>query len=968
MFFGWFKIYSNNNQRMMPTPYWIRYFSLFLVVLSVLISAAFSQDMTSLYCDSAIVLNNLGADHATEGDWELAKANLIMAIHYTKKCNPNDSSELIPALLNLGGIFGKTWQFEKALEFFIRAKKIYETSSVKNNEYLSFIYSRMGRVYSSLGDYSKAEEYYNNSLLLMPEIKSYSELNKTSLIFLYNSMGILNRRMKRYQKAIEHYNNAVKLSRKLDPSMLSLLYGNIANTYRELKEYKTSEEYFKKAIAEKQVLNSKDSDDFAIILTDYSSLLLDERKLDQVSPILEQANALGLRIWGEINPQLSEIQINTGRYFELSGNYDKAIFWYQRSILSLSPGGEVFIPGKGTVPENVISKQHLLVSLKAIANVYQLKYRETNSLSYLNKSLGIYEQSVHLIELIRHGYLSNDSRLFLAENEKVTLNAALNVALELFNKTADDKYQYLAFEISEKSKAALLLSSIQSNAAIKFGGIPEFLGNKEKYLLRNISMSEENIYEEEQETAPDTRKLLKWKNNLLKLKADYEELIRNLEKNYPKYYQLKYRNSIISREKLLTQLKNGYNLIEYNLSDTSIIIFIANRKGINSVAVPVNELYSTAISGILKQLQTFDPTRHSYNDIRQFGLYANRLYKTLLQPAEKYLVSDKIIIVPDEILAYIPFEILLYQVPDARETNYRNLSYLIKKYTISYSYSASILFDDQLLKNQRGNRKVLAIAPLYNSSPGGKSMPLVYRRYLEYLYPLPGANEEVTLITKLLNGLKLTDSMATEKAFKKYAPDFGILHLAMHTIIDNQNPMYSKLVFTQWPVAPDEGLLNTYELYNMDLNAMMVVLSACRSGDGILQKGEGIMSLARGFLYAGCSSIIMTLWNVEDKTGLEIMNHFYHNIKKGKSKNIALRLAKLNYLANAAPPKTHPYYWAGYLQIGEQSAIFWPSVIKIMMAIVISIFIVFTVLVFIYRKYGEQVINFQRNHEHQDRI
>ena len=955
-------------ERKMFVRYEIGICALFLVVFTYLSSAALAQDSTTLWCDSAKVLNNIGADHITECDWELAKKYLMMAIPYEEKCNPNDSTELIPALLNLGGIFGQTWQFEKALEFVLRAEKIYETSPVKTDEYLSFIYSRLGRIYSSLGDYSKAEEYYNNSLLLMPEIKSYSDLNKSSLIFLYNSMGILNRRMKKYQKAIEHYNNAVRLSRMLDPSLLSLLYGNIANTYRELKEYKTSEVYFKKAICEKKVINRKDSADFAIILTDYSSLLLDEKKLDQASPVLEQAHELGLRIWGEINPQLSEIQMNMGRYFELSGNYDKAILGYQRSVLSLYPVGEVFIPGKGSIPENVISKQHLLVSLKALANVYQLKYRETNSLIYLENCLSIYEQSVHLIDIIRHGYLSNDSRLFLAENEKATLNTALHVALELFNKSGDTKYQYMAFEISEKSKAALLLSSIQSNAAIKFGGIPESLGNKEKDLLRNISMSEENIYEEEQEAAPNANKLLKWKNNLLRLKSDYDELIRVLEKNYPKYYQLKYRNSIISKEKLLARLKTGYNLIEYNISDTSIIIFVANRKGINSVAVPVNELFSTALNGILKQLQFFDPTRHKYDDIKLFSLYANSLYKTLLQPVEKYLVSDKLIIVPDEILSYIPFEILLYQRPVARETDYRNLCYLIKKYTIGYSYSASILFDDQFIKNQHVNHKVLAVAPVYNSSQAGKSVPLVYRQYLEHLFPLPGAFEEVTLITKLLNGIKLTDSMATEKAFKKYAPDFGILHLAMHTIIDNQNPMYSKLVFSHWLVTPDEGLLNTYELYNMDLNAVMVVLSACRSGDGILKKGEGIISLARGFLYAGCSSIIMTLWNVEDKTGLEIMDHFYRNIKKGMSKNNALRLAKLNYLANAAPPKTHPYYWAGYLQIGEQSAIFWPSIIKIMMAIVISLFFIFAVLVFIYRKYGEKVVNFQRNHEHQDRI
>jgi len=137
-------------------------------------------------------------------------------------------------------------------------------------------------------------------------------------------------------------------------------------------------------------------------------------------------------------------------------------------------------------------------------------------------------------------------------------------------------------------------------------------------------------------------------------------------------------------------------------------------------------------------------------------------------------------------------------------------------------------------------------------------------------------------------------------------------------------------------------MLNTYEIYNMQLNAKMVVLSACRSGDGILQKGEGIISMARGFIYAGCPSIVMTLWNVEDLTGAQIMYEFYRQIKKGKSKDKALQESKLTYLASAPPHKTHPYYWAGYLQIGNQSAIFIPLYLKIL-----SAFIIFVILLFI---------------------
>ena len=126
----------------------------------------FSQHAKKEWCDSAEIFNNRGADYFRNGDWELARTDLLKSMEYSLKCNPQDSSDLIPALLNLGGLYSQTWQYDKAFEFIHRAENIYKTSGVKNLEYLSFIYTRSGRIYSATGDYSKAEEYYNNALLL----------------------------------------------------------------------------------------------------------------------------------------------------------------------------------------------------------------------------------------------------------------------------------------------------------------------------------------------------------------------------------------------------------------------------------------------------------------------------------------------------------------------------------------------------------------------------------------------------------------------------------------------------------------------------------------------------------------------------------------------------------------------------------------------------------------------------------
>jgi CHAT domain-containing protein/Tfp pilus assembly protein PilF len=902
----------------------------------------YAQKINNLKCDSVIYLNNKGADYSAAGEWELARLTLMKALEYAQLCYDTDSMQRIPSIINLGITYAQTWQYDKALILFHRAEKIYETSLKKNSEYLIFIYLSIGKIYSLIGDYSNAEEYYSNALILFREIKAFSEINKKSTIILYNSLGVLYKKKRNYNTAITQYHKAIQISSEIDIEMLSILFNNIANVYREMKNFKLSEKYFELAIKENKKLNKNDSINLAITLTDYSSLLLKEKKLTQAKPVIDQALSISYKILGTRNPQVSEIQVNMGNYFELSGQYDKALFWYQQSARSLIKSNNIFTPGIGGLPDDIISKQHFLVSLKALANIYQLKYDKSNSLKLLIKSLMIYEQAIKCADLIRHGYLNDDSRLFLAENEKSTLNNALFVALKLYDITGDEKYQYKAFEFSEKSKATILLSAIQSNTAINFGGIPEALGNKEKDLIREISMTEEYIYEEEQKLLPDTQKIIKWKNNLLKIKREYDEFILNLENKYPHYYELKYRNFIVGQKELTGNLKGNYNLIEYNLTDTTLVIFTINHQGIRNYTIAIDSSFYIALNGITKQLQNFDPTRHGNGKFEKFYLYAHTLYRILFQPVEKHLISNKVIIIPDEVLSYLPFDILLSQLPAKDIYDYRKLDYLINKYVFSYSYSATLLLGEPFINKRKTNNRVFALAPVYPQSPSENPFFRTRQRYLEHLYPLPGAKEEVALITGLFKGFMLTDSMANENVFKQYAPDFGILHLAMHTIIDNTNPMYSKLVFTQLSSGPDEGLLNTYELYNMQLNAKMVVLSACRSGDGLLQKGEGIMSLARGFLYAGCPSIVMTLWNVEDRTGAQIMYQFYKQIKKGKSKDKALQASKLEYLASAPPHKTHPYYWAGYLQIGDQSAIFVSARLKIFFIAVCLVLLLIT--------------------------
>jgi CHAT domain-containing protein len=295
------------------------------------------------------------------------------------------------------------------------------------------------------------------------------------------------------------------------------------------------------------------------------------------------------------------------------------------------------------------------------------------------------------------------------------------------------------------------------------------------------------------------------------------------------------------------------------------------------------------------------------------------LYEKLLKPVAHLLQGKDLTIVPDDRLAYLPFDALLSQMPDTSRMNFRDLNYLVRDYTINHSYSSTLLFNFQD-KNQGGTKKLIAFSPLYIAEEArneGQSSRVFH------FAPLPGAKQEVKLVSDLIRTVSFTDQQAQESTFKEKAVDFDILHLAMHTVINDSMPMFSKLVFSN-PAekSEDDGFLNTHEIYNLKLKARLAVLSACETGSGRLQKGEGVMSLARGFIYAGCPSIVMTLWQVEDKSGVEIMRNFYTYLSKGKRKDEALRMAKLKHLEISDPLTAHPHYWLGYVNIGNPASLY----------------------------------------------
>jgi len=391
-------------------------------------------------------------------------------------------------------------------------------------------------------------------------------------------------------------------------------------------------------------------------------------------------------------------------------------------------------------------------------------------------------------------------------------------------------------------------------------------------------------------------------------------LIKVFGEQYPAYYDLKYDHSVININEVQVNLDADQAIVEYTLTDSSLYTFLITPI---STAFYKTELDSTFYRklAILQQMAKIDYADHKLSDFKQYITASNDIYLTLFSKVDEEIKDRRIIIIPDGKLGYLSFESLVTTLPDMKSIDYRNLDYLIKKNPISYSYSSTLLFKNNVSKTS-GN-SVLAFAPEYKSGIGSNESESTLRQITNQLKPLVNAQEEVVNVMNLFRGTVFKNDEATESNFKSNSPKYDVLHLAMHTLMNDEDPMYSKMVFTMDNDSIEDGYLNTFEIYNLNLNAQLAVLSACNTGSGKILNGEGIMSLARGFIYSGVPSIVMTLWEVDDKSGADIMTGFYSHLKAGLSKDVALQKAKLDYLSTASQLRAHPYFWSAYVNIGN---------------------------------------------------
>lgn len=891
------------------------------------------------------IVNNLGYVSIETGDFFSAEQYLKEAITIAEEIYGTNDPRTARPVINLASLYTTIGDADNAIKYLDRAENVAEKLGTPEN--LAVLYMNKAIILKQAGDIEKSLRYYMQSLHLAENNRKISPQN---LVLIYNNIGSFYDMTGNINESTRYYFKALTIAQSEALIDLPIIYMNLGINFSKNIKCTKAEQYFNRAL-QMQIANSKPEHyRVATIRLRYGELFLNcWQNIPKAINQFHEALRIAKINYGEKNTTTAMCYHDLGLAYEAMQDYPEALKFYQKAIISYSDGFDAEDPDRNPKIENIRPGLNLIETLKHKGLVLNTIYHSLHRKQDLVSSLNTFLLAESVMEKIRQGYSSEQSKVSLVSKEAEIYEHIIDNTFSLWKLTGDYTYLQLAFETMERSKASTLLSSIRNIEASEFGGIPAELSQLERRLKREISFYQENIYEEKRSRNPDQQKITTWEQILFRLNQRYDSLVRTFEQQYPNYYTLKFDNTVLGLDACRRRLKQSHAMLQYSLSDSVLYTLMVSYDTVVFTRIPSDSVFTRSLHDFLQEVSFGDFTGDQEFRFKRYTKSGRYLFGKLIEPYIPWIKDRKIIVVPNEQLAYLPFEALLTDSCPA-EINYRKLPYMVRKYTVSYTYSATLLSQTAGHFRIKARNTLLAVAPQYAITARNIPTPERTRQYIDNLYPIPGAREEAVEAQRIFHGKLLIDREASEENFKRLAGKYDLLHLSMHTIIDDADPMFSKLAFTRGSDSAEDGLLNTYEIYNLRLKCQLAVLSSCNTGKGKMLRGEGVMSLARAFIYAGCPSIVMSLWEVEDKTSVGLMGYFYKYLWKGKTKSDALRLSKTKYLAEADPLMAHPYFWGGFVFIGDDQPLAYPTIERILTILIALVFISILLAIGVYHR------------------
>ena len=587
---------------------------------------------------------------------------------------------------------------------------------------------------------------------------------------------------------------------------------------------------------------------------------------------------------GQRKREKAQLYVSSGHVLLQLQQSQKAMLQFNNALLLLIP---VFKPL--TIYE--LPDRNYLYGENTLADALHGKAAALKALNKNDEALQCYMLLFMAEKKLRHEFFSNTAKQQQQKENRHWAEVAIETAFDLWKETGKNEYAGKVLLIAEMSKAQLLLDEMMNSLRYNRVKDNDTLLNKEQQLLQAI-----NFYEKE---AAINAANSKTDSNAIAVKKELQfelSLIqKQVKEKYPLQENLVQGDALPSVDSLLRNIKAGTTVIEFFTGEKNIYCIEAEKNKI--VQIRKIEHADTVLHAVKNFVDTYFQSgpANMMNSPQDYYRDAYKIYQTLWQGAAG-VKNENCMIIPDGILGYLPFDALVTDSVYRPATD--QWPFLIKKANLYFSYSLQTQWQQQ--KIQHPSRSFAGFFISFDSS-SQSSIPAVKKEYDE--------------IKTVMQGDFFSEKKASLAAFNKQLAEVNLLHISTHSFLQGKENM------PVLQLADDRFFL--FELYGKTFRPQLVVLSACRTGHGMLAKGEGIISLARGFTATGAAGIVAGLWDVNDETTATLMGSFYKLLSSGQNPATALQQAKLNWLKQAGRQQFHklPYYWASMVYYGDNNAV-----------------------------------------------
>jgi CHAT domain-containing protein len=765
----------------------------------------------------------------------------------------------------------------------------------------SYSYRHLGNIYTRLGDFDRA-------MRLLKEGRRIAEAcgNEAYIHDSDNDISVILKIFGEYDKVLNRQRQQLENWPHMEPAEIGLLLGSLGESLIEIGQYDHALDTLKLAFS--HVPKERGDLRFGILknigmvgVVQFSSGINDNT-LDTARYYFQRAIDEAIEYYGPNSREVGKIRVELANTYVLEKDYTTALEVYQQLFQGILPDFQPENNLSNPSADQFIPENTLLDALNGKAETLENLYAQNQQPTHLEAALECHLLMMEVEGLLRPFYQYESSKLLMQEASHRRREAGIRIAYKLFEANPNTSYIEQALQLAENSKSVILLESLREMAGQSLHAIRKDWSIEERQIrerLPFLNRQAEQLEMAAAENADLVEKLRDVRAEMVELETRQDELLSQIAGAYPEYFNYKYKKDTISisriRDQLLDSRQKGF--IEFFVGDQASFAIIVTKREATFVKLATFSNESEA------QLQAFlnsiwDPSTGSIGRFDKYRELGYSLYQALISPIEqKITLPRKLIVVTDGLLSYLPFDALLAEASESSVPG--KLPFLFKKYMFSLAYSSSVLFQEHRPKTARSD--YLGVAPVFEERPE--------------LY-LSNSQEEIQRSLALFEGSVLLGPEATKAAFRDSASNYRIVHLSTHAVASDNNQLFPWIRFI-------DTVLYLPELYTWRLNSDLVIVSACEGNQGELRYGEGVMSIARGFSFTGCPSILSTLWSVNDASTADIIVRFNELLANGYSKEEALHQAKSAFLAQLdRQDQAHPYYWAGLVMVGDTDPIF----------------------------------------------